>query len=153
MKKCSILFFLSFFCLPLFAQLIDLSKATLLVSNSIKLRQRDTYVRVLQEEIRLRTSLNLPISAGKSPHIALALVGDLAVEGYTMPEIPMNSPARKKEGFAMVQVGEVLWLIGAEERGVLFAIGAFLRHANLTKLKINVDKKETSSENRDKAVA
>src|SRR5690625_7737919 len=36
---------------------------------------------------------------------------------------------------------DVLWLIGADERGVIFAIGEFLRQADLAKNKINFDKK------------
>jgi len=121
---------------------MDLSKATLLVSSSIQAQQRNTYVRVLQEEVRLRTSLNLPVNAGKSVHIALALSNDQSVDGYPLPVISTNSPARKNEGFAMMLHGDVLWLIGADERGVLFAIGEFLRHANLTKQKILFDQKD-----------
>jgi hypothetical protein len=141
MKKYSLLFLLSFFCMNSFAQVIDLSKATLLVSSSIKAQQRNTYIRVLQEEIRQRTSINLAINVGKSPHIALALSSDQSVDGFNIPTIPANSPARKKEGFAMVQSGDVLWLVGADERGVLFAIGEFLRNATLSKQKILFDKK------------
>ena len=141
MKKYSLLFLLSFFCMNSFAQVIDLSKATLPVSSSIKAQQRNTYIRVLQEEIRQRTSINLAINVGKSPHIALALSSDQSVDGFNLPTIPANSPARKKEGFAMVQSGDVLWLVGADERGVLFAIGEFLRNATLSKQKILFDKK------------
>jgi hypothetical protein len=141
MKKYSLIFLLSFFGMNCFAQVIDLSKATLLVSSSIKAQQRNTYIRVLQEEIRQRTSINLAINAGKSPHIALALSSDLFVDGFSLPIIPANSPARKKEGFAIIQSGDVLWLVGADERGVLFAIGEFLRNASLSKQKILFDKK------------
>ncbi|MEY3854408.1 MAG: hypothetical protein RIS68_422, partial [Bacteroidota bacterium] len=142
MKKYSFLLLFSFFCFAGYAQVMDLSKATLLVSSSIQAQQRSTYVRVLQEEVRLRTSLNLPVNAGKSVHIALALSKDQSVDGYPLPVISTNSPARKNEGFAMMLQGDVLWLIGADERGVLFAIGEFLRHANLTKQKILFDQKD-----------
>src|SRR5690625_7189920 len=51
----------------------------------------------------------------------------------------------ESEGFRIVAEKingqDVLWLIGADERGVIFAIGEFLRQADLAKNKINFDKK------------
>src|SRR5690625_7922443 len=51
----------------------------------------------------------------------------------------------ESEGFRIVAEKingqDVLWLIGADERGVIFAIGEFLRQADMAKNKINFDKK------------
>jgi len=126
------------------AQTIDLSKATIIASKTIKSPVRETEIRVLQEEVAKRTGINLGMSSmiGKTPVIVLATIQDNEVGGLAVPKRAGNDlPETKPEGFRIFQNRsgghEILWLVGADERGVLFAIGQFLRTAELTKKKIS----------------
>ena len=148
MKNIAWLFFFFFFAfnLKIQAQSFDFSKASISVSASIASPQKETYIRVIQEEIKARTQLNLfaQTKLTKAPIIALVLASDKALGDIPVPVLPANSAAFKKEGFGItidLSSGRpILWLMGGDARGVLFAIGEFLRKADLNKQKMIVDK-------------
>ena len=129
------------------AQVLDFSKAKIHASTSLKSPQRETYIRVLQEEIKARTDLNLVVQnqSDLSPMIALVLATDQNLDGAPVPQLTKNVVAFKKDGFCISVDANtkrpILWLMGGDDRGVLYAIGEFLRQANLAKNKILVDKK------------
>jgi hypothetical protein len=130
------------------AQIIDFSKAGILASPTIKSPVRETVIQLLQEEIAKRTSIQLPNvnTADKQTIIALTLVEEVKLAGLEVPkQSGENLPENKPEGFRIAvtkQAGkQVIWLIGADQRGVLFAAGQFLRTAALTKGKIIFDSK------------
>lgn len=128
------------------AQSFDFSKAGIAVSSKLASPQKETFVRVLQEEIKARTQLNLLVQekSNKLPLIALVLASDVLLGDIVVPKLPTPSVVLQKEGFGIsidLSSGRpILWLIGGDERGVLFAIGEFLRKADLNKQKIVVDK-------------
>jgi hypothetical protein len=131
-----------------FAQNIDLSKATIAASTGINSPVRETAIRVLQEEVAKHTAIKLPLvsKSGASSLIILAKSSDTQVNGLAVPKRSGDNLAENKpEGLRLVlgKAGsqDVLWLIGADERAVVFAIGQFLRTAELTKGKILVTKK------------
>ena len=142
----SLLFFLGMSLLS-GAQVLDFSKAKIHVSSSLKSPQRETYIRVIQEEIKARTELNLPVQnqSDLSPMIALVLASDQNMDGVSLPQFSKNSEAFKKDGFCISVDANtkrpILWLMGVDDRGVLYAIGEFLRKVDLSKNKIWVDKK------------
>jgi hypothetical protein len=148
MKNIAWLFFFFFFAfnLKIQAQSFDFSKASISVSASIASPQKETYIRVIQEEIKARTQLNLvaKVKLNKEPIIALVLASDKVLGDIPVPVLPANSAAFKKEGFGIsidLSSGRpILWLMGGDARGVLFAIGEFLRKADLNKQKMIVDK-------------
>jgi len=117
---------------------LDLSKSTILVSSSIKDPVRKTATDILVEEIGKRTSLKLGQSEswqGKSV-IALALSSDKELKEVALPVREGNiSPEFKEEGFRMVhekkEGKDILWIIGADARGILFGIGQLLRTAEM----------------------
>jgi hypothetical protein len=116
-----------------------------MVSASIQSPVKETLIKVLQEEVAQRTAINLPVASkwGKSV-LVLATKSDTEVNGVPVPKRTGENLAENNvEGFRVVaenQSGkQILWLIGADERGVLFAVGHFLRTANLTKNKIIFD--------------
>lgn len=129
------------------AQIIDLSKASIIASQGIAHPVRETAIRVLQEEVAQRTFINLKLISKweHAPVIILATIKDKEINGVP---VPMRSgeglPEIKAEGFRIVldQSGDknILWLIGADERGIIFAIGDFLRTAELSKKKILFNK-------------
>ncbi len=146
--KTSLLTALLLLSFGLFAQPIDLSKAGILVSSGIASPVKEAIVQTLQEEVARRTGVQLPViqAANKAVIVALVKVNDENISGMPIPKrsgtsLPENNP----EGFRVVvenQSGkQILWLIGADQRGVLFAVGHFLRTANLTKNKILFDAK------------
>ena len=144
--KLLLLFFLGI-SLMSSAQVFDFSKAKIHVSSALKTPHRETYIRVLQEEIKARTELNLPVQnqSDVSPMIALVLATDQNLDGASVPQLAKNAAAFKKDGYCISVDANtkrpILWLIGGDDRGVLYAIGEFLRQADLSKNKIWVDKK------------
>lgn len=129
------------------AQIFDFSKAKIHVSSALKSPHRETYIRVLQEEIKARTELNLVVQhqSDLSPMIALVLSTDQNIDGVSVPKLAKNDAAFKKDGYRIsVDVNTkrpILWLMGGDDRGVLYAIGEFLRQSDLSKNKILFDKK------------
>jgi hypothetical protein len=125
------------------AQITVLSKASIMASAKIAHPVRETAIRVLQEEVAQRTSLNLRLISklGSTPVIILASIKDDEIDGVPVPKrLGEDLPETKAEGFRIFfkQSGgkDILWLIGADERGVIFAIGDFLRTAELSEKKI-----------------
>lgn len=124
---------------------LNLSDATILVSNGIKQPIYNTAADVLVEEIEKRTAIKLPkINDWKSKTIiALALKDDVDVLGRHIPALnPADSTAIKKEGFRIVSQQDgsqhILWVIGADARGVLYGVGKLLRIAEMKSGQIKV---------------
>ena len=128
-------------------QTSNLSRAAIIASSSINSPVRETAIRILQDEVAKRTSLKLSLTSkfGQTPIIVLATIKDKEVNGVSVPvKSGSDMPETKPEGFRVTleKSGdhEILWLIGADDRGVIFAIGQFLRTADLTKNKILFNK-------------
>ncbi len=131
------------------AYALDLSKSAILASQSINSPVRETAIRILQEEVAKRTSINLAqiSKLDKNCLIVLATIKDKEVNGLAVPGPQGDDlPETRPEGFRVVADNAgghgILWLIGADDRGVIFAIGHFLRTAELTKSKIIFNKSD-----------
>jgi hypothetical protein len=136
---------LNFSCAEQVKDNLDLSKATILVSKEIEKPMNETVAAVLKEEIEKRTSIELVRANdwNSNTTIALALQDDTQVFGKKVPSsIGTDKSAIKKEGFRIFheQDGkkDVLWIIGANARGVLYGIGKLLRIAKMESEQINV---------------
>lgn len=135
----------------LLSQVVDFSKASIAASSTIASPFKEKMIAVLQEEIAIKTNLKLSSSPqDKSPLLLLAQQNSQEVNGFTLPNLTKDDqPSIQKEGFRLVhqQIGgrDLLWFIGADQRGLLFAIGEFLRTADLSKQKILFDKKYEKS--------
>lgn len=142
--------FIAFFLLftgGLSAQEVNLSKASIIATKSIQSPLRETVIRILQEEVLKRTTISLTevSKSDNSSLIVLASLTDTVIDGLRVPKRQGdNLPEAKGEGFRIVveKTGnhEILWLIGKDGRGVLFATGQFLRTAELSKNKIQFNK-------------
>ena len=124
---------------------LELSNATILVSTGIKNPMDETASNVLVEEIEKRTSiaLNKTNDWNSNTIIALTLHDDTDVFGAEIPtQKDANAPLLKKEGYRIVheQKGkkDILWIIGADARGVLYGIGKLLRIAKMEAGKITI---------------
>ena len=116
----------------------DLSNAVLLVSPSIPSPVNGTAVKVVKEEIIQRTSLDVVQTENwdNKTIVALALSSDKELFGKAIPAREGNDLQElKKEGFRLFYSTEgskkVLWIIGADARGILYGIGKFLRIAQM----------------------
>ncbi len=131
----------------LYAQTADLSKASIIASVRINSPVRETAIRIVQEEVAQRTSIHLQLvpSSDKAEIIVLATIKDIEVGGLAVPKrTGENLPETKAEGFRIFldkSAGkDILWLIGADDRGIIFSIGQFLRTAGLSRNKIVFNK-------------
>lgn len=141
-------FLLLIFAVNAFSQVADLSKATLVVSGNVPSPVRETAIRILKEELAKRTTLQLKEAEKLSSQqvIALVLASEKEFQGIKVPEnLEGNKPETKPEGYRVVleqaKGQTILWLIAADQRGAIFAIGQFLRTASLTRNKISFDRK------------
>ena len=112
---------------------LDLSKATILISPKIKSLVKESAGKILTEEIGKRTSLELKSGENwdNETIIACALFSDTDLFGEPIPKRDgANLPESKKEGYRLfheVRNGKnILWIIGADERGIIYGIGKLL---------------------------
>jgi len=148
MKRAIWLNLILLFSLSISAQTVDLSKATILASKNIPSPVRETAIRILKEEVAQRTAIQLK-EINKfdiQPVIALVISSDKELSGKLVPINNSDTkPENKPEGYRLVldqTNGKIiLWLIAADQRGIIFSIGQFLRTADLTRNKILFDKK------------
>ena len=134
------------FCPNVQAQDIDLSKAIILISKDIPSPVNETCIKVLQEEIEKRTSIRIGQKKKWEPGkvtIALCLESSKKLLGKEIPHGKNNfSPGMAPEGFRLLyqEKGneQILWIVGADKRGVLFGIGGLLRKARMDKNRISL---------------
>jgi len=138
MKISVMLFWLSFItlfvsCNSESEKTLDLSKATILLSPNIKSPVRESAGEILTEEIAKRTSLQLKSADSWSNEtvIACALSGDKDLYGEALPNhTGSDLPEFKKEGYRLYHEvrnsKNILWIIGADPRGILYGIGKLL---------------------------
>ena len=112
---------------------INLSDATILLSPDIKSPVRESAGAILTEEIASRTSLQLRLSESWSNEtiIACALSGDKNLYGQSLPARGgKDFPEFRKEGYRLYHEvrdsRNILWIIGADARGILYGIGKLL---------------------------
>lgn len=131
---------------------LDLSQATILISPSIEETFQKTAETVLSEEIGNRTGLKL----GKTDAwhsdtvIAVVLSGENELHGSSVPERNKTHPEHKKEGYRLVHENKngknVLWVIGADKRGILYGIGKLLRIADMRQGQLSISEDTDTSE-------
>lgn len=127
--------------LKVHAQAIDLRGANLIVSASVPSPMRETAARMLVEEIKKRTEVTLKNASAwpkSGATIALVLSSDKQLLGKSVPASVSDHGAEfKKEGYRIVSEGTgkngIIYVIGADSRGVLFGTGWLLRHLSMAK--------------------
>ena len=128
--------------LTLTAQKLNLTRSVLVVSENIDQPVRDALIETLTEEVAKRTSVQLPLQKRMgATTIVLASIRDVEIDGIRVPlRDDKQLPEYQPEGYRIVAEtttsGTRLWLIGADNRGILYAMGHFLRNARLTRRNI-----------------
>jgi hypothetical protein len=108
---------------------IDLSQAEILIAEEPRSQTEPVAARMLQEEVQKRTGLKWAIASeydGRKPAIALATADAKESAGRKVP----SAPGLKREGYRICVEqgpGPVVWVIGADSRGMLFGVGRLLR--------------------------
>lgn len=124
------------------AQPLQLKNAVILTSPSVSDIMKSTASQVLVEEIAKRTGVTLSTKSiwpKKSvPVIALVLSSDTQLMGRDTPAgSGKNGAEFKAEGFRVVTRagtnGTVVWVIGADDRGILFGAGWLLRNMEMAR--------------------
>ncbi|WP_339705185.1 hypothetical protein [uncultured Kriegella sp.] len=138
---------LNFACADQGNDRLELTDATILVSPGIKDPIRETAGNVLVEEVEKRTTIEFVKATDWDSNtiIALALQDDTELFEQKIPDfMGADRTPIKKEGFRIVheQNGnkDILWIIGADARGVLYGIGKLLRIAEMELGRIKVAK-------------
>ncbi len=140
---------LLFICTSGNAQFISLKNAVILTSGSISPEMQSTVPQMLAEEVSKRSGLLIKTNSTwpkkGMPVIALALATDKELKGENIPVQKNNKNAENnKEGFRVVTALNVrgnttIWIIGADNRGVLFGAGWLLRHLEMSKNKVQLE--------------
>lgn len=124
---------------------LDLSNTTILISPSITTSIQETAGNILVEEIGKRTALELSINENWDAETIIALVisDEKELYGETIPTSKgENSPEIKKEGYRIFHENkngkDIVWIIGADARGVLYGIGKLLRIAEMEEGRISI---------------
>ena len=131
-----IIIFFSLFCNVTFsADLIDLTNATVVSRSGSLSKVENTSLQVLIEEVEKRTKLSWDTSKTwpqKGPVISLTIRGEANEWKKQMPLIRDENVEKKAEAFR-IKVDDadknrpVVWIIGADGRGLLYGVGQFLR--------------------------
>jgi len=115
---------------------VDLKEATILVAEKPHASGETAAARLLCEEVRQRTGLEWEIVArpqGSRPVIALVTTGVEEIAGLKVPRRDgPEAPESRREGYRLCvpphHAGPpVVWVVGADARGVLFGVGRLLR--------------------------
>jgi hypothetical protein len=122
------------------AQQINISDATIIVSPNIKSPVRETLVKILQEEVGIRTSIEwqqvMKWNVANPAIVAIALSDDKTLYGKPVPQRNVNDhPEYIPEGYRVFteEKGgkDLIWIIGADARATVFGVGHLLRKAIL----------------------
>ena len=115
---------------------VDLHGALILTAANPRSKGETVAARMLQEEVQERTGVEWGISTrteGRGPVIALATMEVDELAGLKVPRRGgQNLPEFQREGYRIcVQPSQserpVVWIVGADGRGVLFGVGRLLR--------------------------
>ncbi len=131
------------------AQQFQFKSADIVVSPSVPAFMQETASKVLSEEIARRTGIVIRKSGDWSKKnavatIALVLSKDIELKGRPVPHVQGQSgPEYRKEGFRVVcevtDKGKLIWIIGADARGILFGSGWLLRNLQMERNLLSID--------------
>ena len=124
-----------------FSQSIDLSKSQIFSPSDKATLLRS--IEVLQNEVEKRTGIKLPV-AKKLPKSGNVILIVSESELGKLPEPYRNAvsalPELKSEGFKLATgPSNTLIIAGKDARGILYGVGRFLRKAEMTRGKLDID--------------
>ncbi len=117
---------------------LDLTNATFVISQNVPSPIRESLIRILTEEISQRTGVKITLAdvvPDSSPVVCLALSDEdeLNEKGFLRRGPGDIYPEHKPEGYRLITKGRQVWLLGADGRGLMYALGKFLGTADMSK--------------------
>jgi len=138
---------------------LNFSEAKILISPQIKSPIQETAGKILVEEIEKRTALHLGLTNNwdAKTTIALALANENELFGEEVPAREGEDPQElQKEGYRIFHESKadksILWVVGADARGILYGIGKLLRMAKMSNRTITIDSNIDFSESPEYAL-
>ncbi|MBK8946256.1 MAG: hypothetical protein IPM32_13445 [Ignavibacteriae bacterium] len=130
-----------------FSQKINLINSNIIISKDVEIKINNTIQKILTDEISKRayTSLKFVNNWESSQnYIVIGYVNSKKIFGKEIPNSKMeNNSDQNPEGFRIQYTSEknknIFWILGADNRGILFGIGEFLRRAEFNKNEILID--------------
>lgn len=124
-----------------FSQSLDLSQSQIFSPSDKATLLRS--IEVLQNEVEKRTGIKLPV-AKKLPKTANVILIALESDLSKLPEPYRNAvstlPELKSEGFKLVTgPSNTIIIAGKDARGILYGVGRFLRKAEMSRGKLQVN--------------
>ncbi|MFC4094282.1 alpha-glucuronidase family glycosyl hydrolase [Euzebyella saccharophila] len=125
---------------------LDLSKAVVIISSGVDKTMQATLFAVLTEEIAKRTGFNLHKGDATDAKTVIKMALQREIDLFESSKVPsfLLETSLKKEGFRLyhevLEDQDVLWIVGADERGLLYGIGKLLRIAQLSRDKFTLEK-------------
>lgn len=122
------------------AESLDLSRATVVARRNPEALAEKTAVTVLVEESESRTGIRWPVQAdwpkAGAVIVATSTLDEVAGNQHVPEAIRTSARGLKPEGFVLGVSEEagrpIVWVVGADPRGVLFGVGKLLRTMELT---------------------
>ena len=123
---------------------VEITRSSILISNDIKPTIQQTAAEILQEEIEKRSGITwdkiTSWSKAKKTTVALVLSSTKRLDNVHVPARNDKSlPEWQPEGFRLVFNENVLWIIGADSRAVIYGIGELLRTAEIQSKRVIID--------------
>jgi len=126
---------------------LTIKETSIIASRDIRPKVTEAACRILVEEVVQRTGLSWKISEkwpAKGTVIALVLSSSSEILGKAVPQRTDKSlPEWKPEGFRIWVESradqKTIWVIGADNRAVIFGIGELLRTAEMSKANFVID--------------
>ena len=111
---------------------VDFAGTTVVIRMGQLPKAEQTAAQVLVEELEKRIGKRLPVStAWPKDGIVVALTSSPAdtAGGHAVPKPGSGDrPEARREGYRVfVEGGKIVWIVGADPRGVLFGVGRLLR--------------------------
>ncbi len=121
-------------CISAQAASLDLSQAAVVLHAEAG----QTAATVLQEEVERRTGLKLPIAANPAPGRPAIILTTQQPAG-----LAAGLPPLRAEGYQLITDAagprQTLWIVGADARGLLYGVGAFLRKAEWSRGRLSLE--------------
>lgn len=118
------------------SDILKFSKATLLISTTLEEQFRSTSKTILFEELHKRNGPKLEMGKNweNGTIIGLSLQDDPDLFGDPLPKV-QDMETMRAEAYRLVHIQkngkDILWVIGADVRGILYGLGKLLRTAQI----------------------
>lgn len=125
---------------------VDLSEAVIVIRPGVLANAERAAAAVLREEIEKRVGITLPVSTDWPENKVVVALSSTTNASAWNRSFPLRAgdalPESQPEGYRLLvadtQSPQVVWILGADPRGVLFGAGALLRNMHWTEDRVTI---------------